>query len=307
MNYLYKTIIHSQLIGGIHRGTHLRSPLSPLACKGVRSLVLASGYSVYPFLDLLKRPIRVRDWLRKELYGTGEPKFTSVDELRPISPARIPSGRKDALSVLIVDDFYADPDAVRKIALDAEYLEHAPGWWVSAWEGGPEPGLRGDRGFRHNGAAIRAKMEELIQAPTRDDRWELGGDGWNGAFHLRFEHPLQRAGGVHHHHGETARGTRETDWGWTGVLYLSPQSPRGSGTSIFAEKSTGLAYTEEPVVRFRGFSEVWKALQVEPKYNRLVLMDSRIFHCAELGFGFTPETARLTQTFFFDVQDKPAA
>jgi hypothetical protein len=102
----------------------------------------------------------------------------------------------------------------------------------------------------------------------------------------------------------TALGKRETDWGWTGVLYLSPQSPKGSGTSIYVEKNTGLAYTEEPIVRFRALSEVWKALQLEPKYNRLVLMDSRIFHRAELGFGFSPETARLTQTFFVDVREE---
>ena len=273
MNSFYRTIVQSQLIGGIHQGKRLRSPLSPLTCKGVRLLVLASGYVVYPFLGLKLFPTKAHDWLQIELFGTGEPKFKTVDELRPALPTRIPSGRKDALPVIVIDDFYENPDAVRQIALEAEYIEHAPGWWVSAWEGGPEPGLRGDRGFRYNGANIRAKMEELLQARTSDDRWDLGGDGWNGAFHLRFEHPLQRASGVHHHHGATALGKRETDWGWTGVLYLSPQSPKGSGTSIYVEKNRGLAYTEEPIVRFRARSEVWKALQVEPKYNRLVLMD----------------------------------
>jgi hypothetical protein len=308
VNRFVSRLLGLDLMGGIRRGADLRSSISSSRYAGLRVAAAVCGVPSLAALSTLKRfhptdkIVDTECRLREEVLGSPRPVFESLDELRTVCPVSLPMGRGDGNAVVVVDNFYENPDEIRQMALDTRFIEHEPRWWVSAWESGPDPGLRGARGTRWNGDHIRHKLESILQATIRTDTWELAGDGWNGAFHVRFASPLGKFGWIHNHYGQTSLGNYETEWGWTGVLYLSRVMPSGSGTSVFIEKATGLAYSEEDVIRFRRPGQAVRAYEVEAVYNRLVLMDSRILHRAEIGFGFTPEEARLTQTFFFDVQ-----
>jgi hypothetical protein len=246
--------------------------------------------------------------IRESLLGSPRASITAVGDTRSISPSRLPSRQPDMLPVRVVDNFYPDPEEVRASALKAEYTQHAPLWWVTAWESGKDPAFRstGNKWSRRNGPEIRRLLEAAIGAQIRTDTWELAGDGWNGAFHLRFGAPIYLPGGIHHHWGMVSAEsqTRETEFGWTGVVYLSPSAPNGSGTSIWRDQETGLCYAspDETFVKWRRPADCEKVFEAENVWNRLVLMDSRLLHRAETGFGREPEAARLLQTFFFDVE-----
>src|ERR1051326_5901822 len=128
--------------------------------------------------------------IKEYLFGGITPISQSSVDLISYSPQKLPSKTPSCPPVIVVDNFYPDPHEVRRFALDAQYLEHAPLWWVTAWESGPDPRFRVENGgTRYNGPEVRSLLEAAINARIRIDTWNLAGDGWNGAFHLRFGHP----------------------------------------------------------------------------------------------------------------------
>ncbi|MEH6584718.1 MAG: hypothetical protein V7754_22510, partial [Halioglobus sp.] len=149
------------------------------------------------------------------------------------------------------------------------------------------------------------KLESVIKRRINRETWPLTGDGWNGAFHLRFGVPAKnRVGKIHNHYGRTNADSDavETQFGWTGLVYLSENPKEKSGTSVWRENETSLCYSENDTVVWLDEPEADMVYEVENIYNRLVLMDSRMLHRAENGFGLNTENARLIQTFFFDVE-----
>jgi hypothetical protein len=92
---------------------------------------------------------------------------------------------------------------------------------------------------------------------------------------------------------------------WSGVVYLSPNPPPWAGTSIWCHTDTGTCITS-PGVRYYQGTDVRDhfdlALLIENRYNRLLLFRENILHQVETGFGTDPNTARLTQTLFFQTQ-----
>lgn len=64
-----------------------------------------------------------------------------------------------------------------------------------------------------------------------------------------------------------------------GVIYLTPDAPIDSGTSVL-------------------YSEDNKFVNIENKYNRLVAYESHRIHALSKTFGSSKETGRLTLTFF---------
>lgn len=77
---------------------------------------------------------------------------------------------------------------------------------------------------------------------------------------------------------------------WAGVLYLTPDAPYESGTGFYEQT---------------GDDEYELVTAVGNKYNRLVLYKGDLLHRSIMsGFGNTPDTGRLTQVFFFDIDKK---
>lgn len=221
--------------------------------------------------------------------------------------------------IRVVDGFYDNPDEIREVALSKEYVQYSPplaeqvgqqvadepqfagiaGRMLSSalYTFRGVPVLRPFDGYRYNPKSLRERFEELIGERIEPSSWEPGGDGWNGAFHLRESGNTPLAS-VHHHHHQTNTVGR----GWSGVCYLSPDPIEGSGTSFWRDKVTGkcVATFGETFRRdVQNFEKVFEATNV---YNRLVLFRENVLHRIEKGFG-TGQSARMTQTFFFHCLD----
>lgn len=216
--------------------------------------------------------------------------------------------------VVIVDDFYGDPDAVRALGLSREFVQFTPplaeqvGADVAslpefepikgAWRSTALLRFRGKDvakpfvGFRHNPEWLRCEMERITGESIGTEAWALGGDGWNGAFHLRDAGHTSAS--IHHHYKEGDVYPR----GWSGLVYLSPGAPRNSGTSFWRSKDTGKCVASPGVAATKDYDRFEKVFVSDNVYNRLVLFRENVLHRAEPGFG-EDKDARLTQTFFF--------
>jgi hypothetical protein len=138
-------------------------------------------------------------------------------------------------------------------------------------------------------------METLVGSHILPRDWESGGDYWNGAFHLRdFNHTT---GFIHHHYkpGDVERR------GWSGLVYLSPDAPETSGTTIWRQRQSGRCVASFGPTFSRNTADYELAFLVENKYNRLLLFRENVLHRGEAGFGSGTQ-ARLTQTFFFCIR-----
>jgi hypothetical protein len=262
--------------------------------------------------------------LRVRLFGPGPPQCASLGELyaregdlfenaQPKPALGSPSGRR-VHDVLVIDNFYEDPDAVRAFALGLEYepylnypdrfggyyrppawYQPRPFWFSSALEVRDNP-LKG-RGVRLAHEGIRGRLSEIVQSPVDEATWDTSGDGWNGAFHykVRGSYPFATSM-IHNHVG------RDSDvvQGWSGVVYLTPGRPRG-GTSIWRSRQTGACYARDSVYS-SNYEDYEPVFLVENVYNRLLLLGASVLHFGEEGFGTRKENARLFQTFFFNVR-----
>lgn len=182
----------------------------------------------------------------------------------------------------IVDNFYENPDEVRKFALEQEYVEGGFGRGFI--------GRRTEQQFLFPG--LKERFEEIIGKKITE--WES--HGMNGRFQIAWSgEPL-----VYHCDSQK----------WGGMLYLNPDAPYQCGTTLYAHKQTrARTYYNE------GWDASWKDVpgdchldgtHFEPVdvmgnvYNRLVIFDASAIHSASEYFGTVKENARLWQMFFFD-------
>jgi hypothetical protein len=219
--------------------------------------------------------------------------------------------------ILVLDDFYDDPDEVRRLALAKPYVQYIPpdpeivgaetadrnagrqGRWLSSafvtYHG--RPAENPFHGERFNPPWLREKLEQCVGETIIRESWETGGDHWNGAFHL-VEGGFGVGEGIIHHHFK--KGDLEGR-GWSGVVYLSPDAPASSGTSFWRNRSTGRCVAPFGAPFHSDPDEFECVLRVENRFNRAVLLRENVWHRVEHGFG-EGNAARLTQTFFFAVE-----
>lgn len=190
-----------------------------------------------------------------------------------------------APSFVVVDNFYTDPDSVRRFALSQEFKEH-PSY---------HKGRRTDAVFKF--AGLKEQFERILG--TKIANWDKYGT--NGCFQYCI------AGDQLVYHQDTQE--------YAGVLFLTPDAPPETGTQFFRSKATKKMSapwrTPEFDMVFKGgfldrtaFDEVDTVGNV---YNRLVLFNSHMIHAATEYFGQTKETGRLFQLFFFDLETPATA
>lgn len=179
------------------------------------------------------------------------------------------------ISVIIQDDFYADPFNVRAQALLLEFNVK-----------GNYPGQR-THPFLNND--IFLAIQHLVQRPI--SYWTL--DNYNGAFQYTT--------------------AKDKTWihadyttNWAGVLYLTPNAPPDAGTAFYRHKATGAYECPADPVMHGDFNkdatkyENWERTdQVANIFNRLILFNANRFHASANSFGDKKENGRLFQTFFF--------
>ena len=182
--------------------------------------------------------------------------------------------------VWIVDNFYKDPDAIRKFALEQQYDKGGLGELYI--------GDRTSQQFLFPG--LKEEFEYIMN--RKITRWEE--HGMNGKFQLCKEgEPLA-------YHCD--------DQKWAAMLYLTPDAPYQSGTSTHALKGTDVRHISHPDIMkcFRPGSRNLDRTIFEPVdsfgnvYNRLVIFNAGYIHSATDYFGFNQDNCRLWQMFFFD-------
>lgn len=193
--------------------------------------------------------------------------------------------------ILVVDDFYRDPDAVRALALEAEY----------------EADLRYFKGLRSKKKFLFPWVKEEFERLLRVSITDWMAQPANGSFQkTTSEDPLVW-------HSDTQS--------YAAAIYLIPQrdvwvmnnQPRegmGVGTSFWRNMTSGARRPPtDPKAYAETYSEYnllhpnnWELVdRVGSVYNRLVLWDAQLIHSATSYEGFTPESPRLVQLFFFNV------
>lgn len=185
----------------------------------------------------------------------------------------------------VVDDFYDNPDEVRKFALEQEFGDESV-----------ITGFVGRRTFQQFlFSDIKEKFESIMSKTIT--KWEEY--GMNGRFQICW------SGERLVYHCDSQK--------WAGMIYLTPNAPYQCGTTLYAHKQTrARTYYDD------GWDAAWKEVPGDPHldrtpfepvdvignvYNRLVIFDASCIHSASEYFGSFKENARLWQMFFFDAED----
>ncbi len=191
--------------------------------------------------------------------------------------------------IIVVDNFYVDPDFVRHLALSQEFIESDY-----------HKGKRTIAKFCFPG--VKERLEYLLQ--KRITVWDE--HRFNGVFQYCIaSDPI-----VIHSDLQT----------YAAVVYLTPNAPPECGTTFYRSKKTGLmaSPTEADAKRanmslhdlnrmqYSGnlfdFTK-WEVIDVIGNvYNRLVIWNAKLIHSASMYFGNDVADSRLFHMFFFDAE-----
>lgn len=183
--------------------------------------------------------------------------------------------RKPQMTTWVVDNFYADPMAVRNFALKQEFVEEKDYY----------KGCRTKHQYFLPGT--KEAFEKIMGIQIRE--WES--HGMCG----KFQYCTAQDSLVYHHDGQT----------WAAMIYLTPDAPYDCGTSLFASKNGARKSSDANIgTAFDGgFYDSTKFDLIDSignVFNRLFIFDAQNIHAASKYFGQTIEDSRLFHIFFFD-------
>jgi hypothetical protein len=176
------------------------------------------------------------------------------------------------LQLMIIDDFYTDPDAVRSYALAQEFS-------VS----GNFPGLRTKPYLPDD---VKNCIGYWMQTIGPVTEW-FENTGYTGAFQIATANDRTW---IHSDHYNT----------WAGVCYLTPDAPYTGGTGLYRHKATGEHSRQTKDHEGYDYTK-WDLFdRIGNRYNRLILYRGDLFHASLDYFGDNKDNGRLFQTFFFN-------
>lgn len=219
-------------------------------------------------------------------------------------------------SLVVVEDFYADPDAVRAYALaqryyhpyqrDADVERGERPRWLSSWFR-----QAGDCPFKSSTPLV-ARLEALTGDTIDLEHWRLPfpltAEGkaspdcemhdrtclWNCCFHAKPLTEQAEGEGVHNHVTDIWNSVGPD--GWAGLIYLTPDAPVDQGLKLWRNRDRGRDYD------WMTPRENWERVdEIGNVFNRLVLARGNLPHSGAAGWGAGVEDGRLFQTFFFKV------
>lgn len=178
------------------------------------------------------------------------------------------------LNLVIAENFYDNPDDVRRFALSQPFDVK-----------GNYPGVR-TKPFLSD--AAKNAISVLVSASGPVTNWHED-CGFTGAFQLCTAHDRTW---IHADSFNT----------WAGVCYLTPDAPLSGGTSLYRHKATGNREKIDSDYESYDYTK-WDVVdRIGNIYNRLILYRGNLFHASVDYFGSTFEDGRLFQTFFFDTE-----
>jgi len=198
--------------------------------------------------------------------------------------------------LVVVDDFYSDPEKVRQFALlNSTWLE----------QGALEPDFAGTESRQC------FYSDPIVERLRRLVGHDIDYDPRSFAFGA-FAVASVRDQGRRHVHLDPAE--------YTALIYLTPDQLCRGGTTMYRHRATGLsglpdadfaqrAGHSSPSAYYKAVIEpdarnhkAWdEDISVEMKFNRLLIFKAgSMFHCADSYFGNTISDSRLLQIFFFN-------
>lgn len=189
--------------------------------------------------------------------------------------------------LIVVDDFYSDPDFVRDFAMNN--LEYNPSDY--------HKGKRSKTRFILDGT--KEKLEKIIGREITNWNYESYANGV-------FQYCVANDPLVFHVDSQM----------YAGMVFLTKDAPFETGTSFYSSKNTGRkrfdnfedqeAYEttfrgKNAAMNFYDSTQFEKIDEVGNVYNRLVLFDAKQIHAPSKYFGDAIENARFFHMFFFDV------
>lgn len=185
-------------------------------------------------------------------------------------------------NLLIVDNFYSNPDQVREHALQQSYDVT-----------GNYPGRR-TRSFIND--SIKEGLAKLLE-PHAGKVLNWHDDEYSGAYQYTISSDRSWI-----HHDDTTS--------WAGVLYLTPNAPLTAGTAIYQHKETGFIrrpdydrdlsdYIDRDSMDITKWNMVDRVSNI---FNRLVIYRGDLYHMSQDYFGKTLQDGRLFQTFFITTE-----
>jgi len=202
--------------------------------------------------------------------------------------------------ITVVDNFYDDPDAVRKFALSQKYqFRHE---------------LKGELPFVFPGS--RTKDLSVINKPLFEKVAQKISALFHNVENDRFRWSITT--NFQSVSAEYGRGIIHYDNAiFAAVLYLSPDAPLDSGTSLFkpnksfdqerydaSHKENHKNFLSGNVKMDASYHAMFdEIVRVNNVYNTLILYEGQHFHAANDFFGQNLKDARLTQVFFVNKID----
>ena len=189
--------------------------------------------------------------------------------------------------LIIVDDFYTNPDETRAWVLDQPFDVV-----------GNYPGRRTKP--VHHWTGLKDSIQGIVQCGAgKITKWDYD-------YTTAFQYTTAADDSWIHADYHTM---------WAGVCYLTPDAPISGGTGLFRHKETGFttppklidgsyddAKMEQTNIDSRDYSKWDMTAMVGNVYNRLVLYRGDMFHRSLEYFGKDKYDGRLFQTFFFNTE-----
>lgn len=197
-------------------------------------------------------------------------------------------------NIIVIDDFYSNPDEIREFALNESYPEPTDGYTY--------PGKNSEGGYYPE--SLHQKFESILNR-------KLTPAQPNGYFRLSLETDTYRQD-VH----------VDPVWEFGAVCYLNPPERviDEGGTSFWVHNKT---HTEtcprtDDEAKHLGYSSAkeawwttvygegldrskWTRYLLSPmKYNRIVIFKTNLWHSHNYNFGTNLQNGRLVQLFFFN-------
>lgn len=178
------------------------------------------------------------------------------------------------LTLIIVDNFYVNPDAVRSYALNLPFSVK-----------GNFPGMRTQPYLPDD---LKAAIQHWMLPVGKINNW-FENQGYTGAFQIAT---AQDRTWIHADYYNK----------WAGVCYLSPNAPHTGGTALYQHKQSGHYRRTDKDYEGYDFTK-WDLFdKIGNRYNRLILYRGDLYHASIDYFGDTLQNGRLFQTFFFDTE-----
>lgn len=206
---------------------------------------------------------------------TVEPQLANETKQIRISKRIVPD-------VIVVDNFYENPDEVRELALQQTF----------------NPDLRYHKGQRTATKFIAQNTKAIFESLLGRKIINWTEHAYNGIFqYCTSEDPLV-------YHSDTQS--------YAAAVYLTPNAPIQCGTSFFRSRK----YPDIRKVHYKdsNYDDVFENNYYDKTrfemvdtignvYNRLAMWDARMIHAASEYFGTNKQDSRLFHLFFFDIEE----